>query len=144
MKKHQHCNICQNIDARISEGIFCGLNGERPNFKDLCPNFNLSLSSQLKLEELVTEMNIIKVNQKEFKSNFYFLVIVGTIITIVGFYFFEFNHKSIYLTKFSSLICGIGLTFWTIALQRKNSLSRKRKQINKRINDFEQVLKNYK
>ena len=140
---NKHCNLCKHIDARISDGIFCGLNGERPNFKNSCFTFKLSESSRENLKELNDELNGIEITQKAYVTRFYFLITLGTIITLLGYYFFEFNHKSIYLTKFSSLICGIGLTFWTIALQRKFLLTRKRERIENRIEEFEQVLKNY-
>jgi hypothetical protein len=143
MKKHQHCNLCEHIDARLSEGNFCSLNGKRPDFKSSCPTFKLSEYSRGSLEELNNKLNEIEITQNAFVSKFYFLIIIGTIVTLVGYYFFEFNHKSIYLTKFSSLICAIGLTFWTIALQRKNTITKKRKRIENRIEGFEQVLKIY-
>tara|TARA_B110000211_G_scaffold230548_1_gene290278 strand:+ start:69 stop:497 length:429 start_codon:yes stop_codon:yes gene_type:complete len=140
---NKHCNLCKHIDARLSDGVFCSLNGERPNFKNSCPTFKLGESSRGNLKELNDELNRIKTTQKSYVSRFYFLVTLGTIITLLGYYFFEFNHKSIYLTKFSSIICGIGLTFWTIALQRKFLLTSKRKRIENRIEEFEQVLRNY-
>lgn len=103
----------------------------------------MSESSRRNLKELNNELNGIETIQKVYVSRFYFLITVGTIITLLGYYFFEFNHKSMYLTKFSSLICGIGLTFWTVALQRKFLLTRKRKRIENRIEEFKQVLRNY-
>lgn len=135
--------MCKHIDARLSDGIFCSLNGERPNFKNSCSTFKMSESSRRNLKELNNELNGIETIQKVYVSRFYFLITVGTIITLLGYYFFEFNHKSMYLTKFSSLICGIGLTFWTVALQRKFLLTRKRKRIENRIEEFKQVLRNY-
>lgn len=143
IKKNEHCNFCEHLDARLSKGVFCALNGKRPNFKISCPTFKFSKYSRNKLKELNTELSKIEIVEKAYGLKFYFLIIIGTIVTLLGYYSFEFNHKSIYLTKFSSLICGIGLSFWTIALQRKFILSRKRKRIENKIEEFEQVLRNY-
>ena len=144
MKKHQHCNLCEHIDARLSEGIFCSLNGERPNFKSSCPTFKLSKYSQSNLMELNTKLNEIEEKRKQFEYNFYLLFILGGVITCFGYYFFENNHKSLYYTKYALGFCAFGLTLWTVALQKRTELLRKKNQIENRIEKFENVLRKYK
>lgn len=143
IKIHQHCNLCEHIDARLSEGIFCSLNGKRPSFKTSCPTFKLNENTQHKLMELKGELNRIEIRIKKFKTNFFLLILIGAMNTLYGYYFFENNHKSIYYTKYALGFCAFGLLLWSTALQKRTQLLRKRNRIENRIEEFEQVLSRY-
>lgn len=144
MRRYKHCNLCKHVERKISSGIFCRITGERPNFDDTCPSFKLDYDNLQEINQLKSELEKVELKTKKFRSKFYFLLMAGVITTVIGYYFFEKNTKSIVSIKFALFICSFGIIFISVALERKLSFTRKRNKIYNRIVDFKEILNKYK
>lgn len=144
VKRHQHCNLCKHVDARLSDGIYCDLTGKRPSFHGTCTTFILSTFSKHVLKELKDDLSEVEERRERFKNTFYLLFILGTLIVLFGYFLFKLKHQSMYATYHALGFCAGGLTLWAVAIKHRAELIRKKNQIENRIDDFEIVLRLYK
>ena len=144
MKNHRHCKICKYVDAQLSEGIFCSLTDERPNFKTSCLSFKISDDCLYELRELGIEFERIESKQKRFTPRLYLMLFIGLVLIALGIYLFMVSPKSRFGIELSALICGIGFTIWSAAFIQRANLSKNKYRLLNKIEWFKEVLRYYK
>ena len=80
------CKVCKNKRMNVQKGIVCGLTGEKPDFNELCPNYEEDPKE-------VQKVNLIKAEKEKqykelvFNSGWLFLFLlgigVGPLVTIL-------------------------------------------------------------
>tara|TARA_B100000809_G_C14892050_1_gene443025 strand:+ start:98 stop:652 length:555 start_codon:yes stop_codon:yes gene_type:complete len=125
MNFSKHCDLCENEITNLEKGLTCKLTNKKPEFKNTCSKINLNEKFQAKIEIINLELEIISRNKRSTHQTFYFLLFIGFILIIGGYYFFKGNTKSVYAMEIAFGIISIGITFWGVASNKLTEFRRK-------------------
>ena len=86
------CKKCTNRKMDLQQGLLCGLTGEKANFQDECPDYNLdetikpplNYTDQLDPGEIKTRLNTDAVEKLRMEQNLPVAIIAGVLAGLVG------------------------------------------------------------
>ncbi|MCG8701850.1 MAG: hypothetical protein MI922_27600 [Bacteroidales bacterium] len=79
---YKYCKVCKNQSYNLSEGLICGITGEKPSFEEKCINFDLDKEAE---KQITSKENLdISVFNNHLKS-YISLIYSGLAITIFAF-----------------------------------------------------------
>ena len=125
MNYSKHCDLCENEQTSLKNGLTCSLTSKKPNFKKTCTKINLNEKFQERIEYINLELENRKKEKISVLSSFCFIIFIGFILIIGGFYFFKSNTKSVYAMQIAFGFISVGITFLTIAYNKLNKFRRK-------------------
>ncbi|WP_435262648.1 hypothetical protein [Tenacibaculum sp. nBUS_03] len=125
MNYSKHCDLCENEQTSLKNGLTCSLTNRKPNFKNTCSKINLNEKFQEKLEYLNLELENRKKEKKSVHTKFYLFIIIGFLLITGGVYLFKSTKLSVYGLQVTYMFFGGGISILGIAYNILNKHRRK-------------------
>lgn len=123
----------------------CGLSKMKPDFKNKCPDFEISYSKKKYIPELITKIEEIKSNKKSVYFNFIISIGLSFIILFISYYLLKvtLEYKSLFSATMSLLSSVIGTTILSIAYGKLVTYKKRLNKIEKEKKKLDEILRNY-
>ena len=144
MIQSKHCDLCKHEKRSLKIGLTCRLTKKRPDFEQTCNNFNLSFTAKQNYKDVIAEFEKVKNKKKGIHSKFYFLIVVGLGIILIGNLFLErLNNVSVYSLYVMYFFYSFGILILAAAYSILNKHRRNLKYFENKKNKFEYILEQY-
>ncbi len=143
MKMYQHCQLCENENTHLIDGLTCKLTGSKPAFLNTCSDIHFGNKFIEKLESIIIDLEILKKRKTSVHIKFYISIVIGFTMLFLADQLSKLNNESVYFYYFLiSLISG-GVSLWIVGFDSLYKYKRELKNILNYQHELDRILRLY-
>ena len=111
----KHCELCDNKLFDFANGTTCGLTGEKPTFKDKCPDIKFEENYESQIREINTEHHLVKITKANSIANFIVYLVISLTVMAAGYLIGKLAWDKGVISTVPLIIMGLGVLILPLA-----------------------------